>query len=353
MAENPVFAGPNWLELRLDTTAEAVDWVRTLLTPQQYGGELYLDRCEPEASGQNSGQDWTHTLRLYLPLDQRRRLAAIEQLLSPLQRTGLAGELQVEAVAQPGPAVRSSVRQPIGARFILSDSLDPNPDSDRIPLSIPASLAFGSGLHPATRLCLELLEPRIAPGMAVLDLGSGSGILSVAMAKLGATVTAIDNDVVAVAATQAAVVHNRVADRVTVLRGSLGRGSDLGHWMGGDANADAPVDAATSAEFLRPKTLYPQAEFDLIAANLLGRIQIALAPEFRAALRPGGWLITAGFTMDYADEVTAALGDVGFEVVDDRPFSNRDAARTVVDHRATDGDWIALAYHLNFPIDAS
>jgi ribosomal protein L11 methyltransferase len=171
---------------------------------------------------------------------------------------------------------------------------------------------------------LELLERWVKPGMNVLDLGSGSGILSVAMAKLGATVTAIDNDPVAAEATQATVDRNQVSAQVTVLHGSLGRGGGLGHWLGDDPSAGAPGRSSMA------QTLHPQADFDLIAANILGRIHITLAPDFGAALRPGGLLITAGFTMDYADGVSEALQEVGFEEAD----------------RATIADWIALAYHL-------
>jgi ribosomal protein L11 methyltransferase len=330
MADQPEFPDQDWpeqngLELRLDTTAEAVDWVRSLLTPQQYSGEIYLEPfTTSEPRSVTNTPPWTYTLRLYLPNTRmgRSHLSAIEKLLSPLERTGLTGELQVST--GPGPVVGKGVECPIGTQFLILPASSPTPHSDRIPLYIPSSLAFGSGLHPATGLCLELLERWVKPGMHVLDLGSGSGILSVAMAKLGATVTAIDNDPVAAEATQATVDLNQVSAQVTVFHGSLGRGGDLGHWLGDDPSAGAPVQSSTA------QTLQPQADFDLIAANILGRIHITLAPDFGAALRPGGLLITAGFTMDYADGVSEALQEVGFEEAD----------------RATTADWIALAYHL-------
>jgi ribosomal protein L11 methyltransferase len=321
MADKPEFPDPNWLVLRLDATAEAVDWVRSLLTPQQYGGKIDLEPFADDQPAVTDPPPWTYTLRLYLPDTGpgRSQLNAIAKLLSPLERTGLTGELQVST----GPvATGKAVECPIGTQFLLLTN--PSTRSDRIPLYIPSSLAFGSGLHPATGLCLELLERWVKPGMNVLDLGSGSGILSVAMAKLGATVTAIDNDPVAAAATQVTADRNQVSAQVTALQGSLGRGSDLGHWLGDDPSAGAPVHSTTA------HILQPQTEFDLIAANILGRIHITLAPDFAAALRPGGVLITAGFTMDYADGVSEALRDVGFEEAD----------------RATSNDWIALAYRI-------
>jgi ribosomal protein L11 methyltransferase len=211
----------------------------------------------------------------------------------------------------------------IGQRFVvLSEDVAYQPETtDTVPIRIKTSLAFGSGLHPATRLSLRLLERHMVPGMRVLDLGSGSGILSVAMAKLGAQVLALDNDSVAVEATQDAVERNGVAPQVRVMEGSLGSGSALGHWMGGEISDQI-------------STVKAIAEFDLIMANILGRVHVALADDYRQALRQthaqGGKLITAGFTTDHEPEVTAALNAAGFTVIDSERFN----------------DWVALAYQL-------
>ena len=159
------------------------------------------------------------------------------------------------------------------------------------------------------------------PSMHVLDLGSGSGILSVAGAKLGATVLALDNDPIAVQSTQDAVYRNSVEAQVKVMAGSLGRGSELGHWMGGNTMVDVP--SITSAR-----------SFDLIVANIFARIHITLIPDYQQALRysdaNGGILIAAGFTSDYEDTITTALQDGGFEVIDCEVFN----------------EWVAIAYKL-------
>ena len=206
----------------------------------------------------------------------------------------------------------------IGDRFVvLSPHVSYQPEAHELTLKIGTGLAFGSGLHPATIVSLRLLGRHVVPGSAALDLGCGSGILSVAIAKLGAQVLALDNDEIAVAATQAAVQQNQVEPLVTVQRGSLGQGSEMGHWMGGEAIAATPAVAPVQA-------------FDLIAANVLARIHITLAPDYRQALRPDGTLITAGFTADYADEVDAALVEAGLVQVD----------REQID------EWIGLAHRL-------
>ena len=155
--------------------------------------------------------------------------------------------------------------------------------------------------------------------MHTLDLGSGSGILSVAIAKLGASVLAIDNDSIAVTATQDAVQLNQVASQVTVICGSLGSASQLGHWLGGDSIESVPEIKAN-------------AQFDLIVANIFARIHISLAAEFYKALRStsmhSGILITAGYTSDREEDITAAMREAGLVVYD----------------RVQINEWIAIAF---------
>lgn len=307
-----------WLELSFDATAEAVDWVRSLLTTTTYAGVVQLKpyvAAEPHESANR--HPWAFTIYLYLPNNTqvRSQLDAIAQQLSPLHRTGLTSELQT-ALRETRPAAdMNPTAHRVGQRFVvqwLAGAEDGSPDvpepqaTDDIVLMLPPSLAFGSGLHPATVLSLRLLERYVQPTMSTLDLGCGSGILSVAIAKLGAQVLALDNDAIAVDATEAAVQQNGVASQVTVKAGSLGSGSQMGHWMGGAASEAVAM-------------IQPAGSFDLIAANILARVHIALAPEFRRALRrqdvAGGMLVAAGFTAEYEADVAAAFVDAGFEAV--------------------------------------
>jgi ribosomal protein L11 methyltransferase len=247
------------------------------------------------------------------------QVAAIATALSALERTGLTTPLHITKVNTP--ASPGHFTQRIGQRFVVvagdrSARSHPTPD---LLLHLQPSRAFGSGLHPATRLSLQLLERHVNPTMQALDLGSGSGILSVAMAKLGAQVWAVDNDPIAVQATQTAVDHNQVATQVTVRAGSLGQGSQLGHWLGGAGRV--AVAAVTE-------------HFDIVVANILARIHITLAPDYGTALqKPDGarLLIIAGFTQEYQADVTAALAAVGFVVIDS----------------AHCDEWVALVYRLS------
>jgi len=320
----------SWMELSLDTTSEAVDWVCTLLaavpetsdvqiTPYPQTDKTPAD--EKTLADQASVQpEWTFSLCFYLPNDRfaRDRVDRLTTLLSPLHRTDLTTALDIAIVETKTIAANSRQGDRIGQRFVVlptnvltdakaQESIEQAETTDTIWLKLKPSLAFGSGLHPATRLIFQLLERHVVAGMHTLDLGSGSGILSVAMAKLGAQVLALDNDPIAVQATQDAVNENQVGSLVTVQAGSLGSGSTLGHWMGGEAIDSVP-------------TIQPIGNFDLIAANILARVHVTLAPDFYRALRrsdgDGGLLVVSGFTTDYAADVDAALVAEGFQAIE-------------------------------------
>ncbi|MBD2353582.1 50S ribosomal protein L11 methyltransferase [Tolypothrix sp. FACHB-123] len=315
----------SWIELSLDTTNEAVDWVCTLLAKNNVTTDVHIKRYT-EADSEKITPDWAFTISFYIPDDIYADIhgSEIAQLLAPLQRTGLTTHLAMAVVADKptDTELASSLIHRIGQKFVIvSAETAYSSTPEEIILRLKTSLAFGSGLHPATILSLQLLERHITPVMNVLDLGSGSGILSVAIAKLGANVLALDNDIIAVEATKDAVYRNGVEQQVTVKQGSLGCGSDLGHWLGGDSISNVPkIDV--------------QNQFNLIVANIPGRIHIALAADYQKALRStdsnGGLVILAGFTNDYEEDLAVAFTELGFE--------NVDCERQ--------NEWVALAYRL-------
>ena len=141
-------------------------------------------------------------------------------------------------------------------------------------------MAFGSGLHPSTQMCLEVLDGRLRAGDAVLDVGTGSGILSIAAAKLGASeVLAVDIDAVAAAVARANVEHNDVAARVRVVEGDL---------LAGIENTA-----------------------NVLVANLTADLHLTFFPTVRANLAPGGVLAASGITAHREGEVGRAARAVG------------------------------------------
>jgi len=156
-------------------------------------------------------------------------------------------------------------------------------DADRV-IRLPAGGGpgrgvFGTGRHPATRLALALLEEHVRPGDRMLDLGTGSGILAVAAAKLGAGgVLALDIDADAVAVAQETVSLNGLAGTVEVVRGSI--------------QSAAPP-------------------YDVVAANIFPNVLIELAPDLAAAVRRGGVLVASGSVAARAEQAIDAVRAAG------------------------------------------
>jgi len=161
-------------------------------------------------------------------------------------------------------------------------------------IELDPGMAFGTGQHATTRMCLETLEERIRQGALVLDLGTGSGILAVAAALLGAAqVDAVDIDPIAVRAAGENAARNHVERIVRVAEGSLGEA-----W---------PFDEP------------PAARYDLTLANLSSRLVQELARPLVEALRAGGVALVSGLIEEHEVACRSALEAAGGRVVDTRP----------------------------------
>src|SRR5690606_26457499 len=137
----------------------------------------------------------------------------------------------------------------VGERIVVVPSwLEYEAAPGDVVLQLDPGMAFGTGLHPTTQLCLRLLERYARPGLRTLDIGTGSGILAIAAAKLGAgPILALDNDPVAVGVAAENTARNGVADLVSAAEGSLGAGQHMGHWLSGDFGAMEPPAAAEAS----------------------------------------------------------------------------------------------------------
>lgn len=320
-----------WLELSVQVDNEAIESVSELLARYGYNGGVV---AEPAWTPGDEGPEFSYdlsrpvTLRTYIPLDAqaedvRQRL---EQALwhfgqirpmSPLQTRTLEEEDWANAWKQHYSILR------VGERTVVVPSwLEYEPKPDDIVISLDPGMAFGTGLHPTTQLCLRLLEHYAKPGLRTLDLGTGSGILAIAAAKLGAgPVLAIDNDPVAAQVAAENVQANQIAHAVTAAEGSLGAGQRMGHWLTGDFGEDAQqLEGETSAT----DTL----QFDLIAANLIAKVLVILANDLAAALVPGGILVSSGIIDTKEADVTEAFTAAGLRQLE----------------RHSEGEWIALVH---------
>lgn len=186
---------------------------------------------------------------------------------------------------------------PVGPKILIKPSWEEIAETTgKVVVELDPGMAFGTGTHATTVMCLEFLQEKDLTDKQVLDLGCGSGILSIAAAKLGAReVLALDYDPVAVKVAAQNVAHNNVEHLVTVQESNL-------------------FAAA-------------QGTFDIVVANIIARIIIEAMPQVKSHLVPGGTFIASGIIEDKLNGVLAAIAEHDLQVVD----------------KKTQGEWVALA----------
>jgi ribosomal protein L11 methyltransferase len=307
---DPAAAGGRWLELAVEADPEAVEAVSEILGRAAPGGTSVEPAFELVDEGLGARLDPTRPaiVRAYLPardLDAAQRATdEVAIALGHLQAFGLRpiGELRTRVVEEADWADAWKSHFPvmrIGRRLVIRPTWRRHrAAASDVVLSLDPGMAFGTGLHPTTRLCMAAIETladagRIA-GARVLDVGCGSGILAIAAVKLGAErALGVDTDPIAIEATTANARRNRLGRRIRARLGSL------------------PSEAGP---------------FDVVLANLIAGVLVPLAPALLDELRPGGALVASGIFVDREPEVTEAFETAGFEVT----------ARTA------EGDWVAL-----------
>ena len=197
---------------------------------------------------------------------------AFEEFKKALARSlNLDADLQIEILKKPNVDWIEQYKKgvapvAVGKFYIRPSWCERSQDRALIDLLIDPALAFGSGHHESTNMCLALLSELACAGMSALDVGCGSGILSIAMKKLGAKVSACDTDEQAVAATQQNAEKNGVQiDKI---------------WLG---SVSSPNEQDSSAA--------AQPQFDLVVANIIADVILILSADLKKALKPGGKLV--------------------------------------------------------------
>jgi ribosomal protein L11 methyltransferase len=283
-----------WLEVSVEVENEAVEAVAEVLSRYAHRGVV----VEAGPDGWNAGPV---VVRAYLPTDDELwakkkgiqealwHLGQIQPLPEPSFRP-VAEEDWTEAWKRRLKVLR------IGQHIVIQPSwLDYRPEPQDLVIQLDPGMAFGTGLHPTTQMCLCALEEHVQPGMEVLDLGTGSGILAIAAAKLNAKcVLAVDHDKQAAKVARGNVIANHVQGAVTVRQGSL------------------PDVSGT---------------YDLVVVNILARVIVEMVQQgLSECVRPDGVLIAAGITVDKVPDVVEAFERGGLELMD----------------RKERGDWVSL-----------
>ena len=306
-----------WLELHIDTNHAGLDTVEAMLSGLGIDNVVIDDETEFHDFLENNHQYWDYVdedlmaaeagksrITFYLPADEdgMARLGAVRIALQEFrqQNTGFGSLLMtlnnLEDADWENNWKQYYKPMEIGARLLVVPQWEQEGPqvraacAQRVPLILEPGLTFGTGSHATTRLCLTALEKLAGPGQRVLDLGCGSGILSIAALKLGAdSALAVDiDDKCLDVAYENAAMNGIGRDRYTVLAGDILTDEALQARIGGG--------------------------YDIVLANIVSDVIIALAPAVRALLKEGGYFLCSGIIDDRAEEVAGKLRDAGLTI---------------------------------------
>src|SRR6478735_2113866 len=304
----PLQAG-EWLELIVEADREAIESVAELFGRFGYNEGVVIE--EPflqEPDGDNLRVDLSKpvSIRTFIPAETASQ-ATIDAIRSGLRNLNMirpVSELQIERRREEDWAnVWREFYRPVkvGTRTVVRPPwYEYETVGDEIVVMLDPGMAFGNGTHHSTRLCLIGLEETIEPGMSVYDAGTGSGILAIAAAKLGASkVDGVDIDAVSVRTALENVSRNVTEAKVDLRVGSVGDGE--------------PFWGET---------------YDLVLANIIARILIELNTGIAGFVRPGGLLVLSGIIADREQQTREVFDAHGLSLL----------------RRRQEEDWISLIY---------
>lgn len=308
----------DWTEVNIYTSSEGVDPVCGCLLGVGITGFAIKDSKDFEEFLERKDGNWDYVdddlmemrgcetcVTVYLPGDSQGAdmLASVRREMAALKERDAEnrfGRLVCELANVREEDWANNWKQyfkpfEVGSRLVVKPSWEDydNPNG-RTVLEIDPASSFGTGQHHTTRLCLELIEKNIRSGDRLLDLGCGSGILSIAALLLGAKeVTAVDISLNSVETAKENAAKNHIsAEKYTAYCGDIIGDTALAEKIGGG--------------------------FDMIAANIVADVLIAMSPLFGKFLKKGGILILSGIITERADEVIDKVRSDGYTLVETR-----------------------------------
>ena len=312
----------NWLELHIDTTHAGLEPVETLLSSLGIDGVVIDDETEFQDFLENNHQYWDYVdedlekemqgksrVTFYLQADEEgfAKMGEVRIALENLKKTAQAcGTLLMTMDSLQDADWENNWKQyykPMesGERLLVIpqwEQEDPKVrkalEGGRVPLILEPGLTFGTGSHATTRLCLTALEQAVQGGEKVLDLGCGSGILSIAALKLGA------------ASALAVDIDDKCLDVAYENAAMNGIGRDTYTVKVGDILSDEALRAEIGGGY------------DVVLANIVADVIIGLGPMVRSLLRENGVFLCSGIIDTRAEEVADKLRQAGLEILDTR-----------------------------------
>ena len=300
----------DWLELSIDTVSSGIDAVATALTAAGFDDLVLEDQQEFESFLDQNRAYWDYIdedlqqklqglsrIKLYLPSDDAAQLERLKALLNRLKSREELGSLNLTVTPLAQTNWEESWKenyppQEVGQRLVvLPYWLADTAPQDRLPVILDPGLTFGTGAHPSTQMVMEAMEQLVTPGSTCLDLGSGSGILSIAALRLGAgSAIGVDIDPKAENIARENAAYNGFSSpEFTALTGNV--------------TADR-----TLMDTLR------QQQYDLVLVNIVADVIIGLAPVLPQLLSKESTLICSGILDTRLSDVTSALRAAGLTV---------------------------------------
>ncbi|MBP3509369.1 50S ribosomal protein L11 methyltransferase [Oscillibacter sp.] len=305
----------NWLALHIETNHAGLEPVETMLSALGIDGVVIDDETEFQDFLENNHQYWDYVdeeleekmrgasqVTFYLSADEEgfAKMGEVRIALQSLKESrDDCGSLLMTMDDLQDADWENNWKQyykpmEIGQRLLVIPQWEEADCGNRVPLILDPGLTFGTGSHATTQLCLTALEKAVRGGEKVLDLGCGSGILSIAALKLGAaSAVAVDIDDKCL----------NVAYENAALNGI---GKDTYTVKVGDVLGDEAIRAELGGGY------------DVVLANIVADVIIGLVPMVRSLLAPGGLFLCSGIIDDRAEEVAAHLREAGLEIAETR-----------------------------------
>ena len=301
-----------WNKYTLTTTAEAEDMISSMMMEAGIEGIEIEDKVPLSESDKSQmfvdilpegpADDGVARISFYLEPDQDNAaiLAAVEEGLEEIRSWGIdVGTGTIEASQTEDKDWINNWKQYFHQFYVDDILIKPSweevkpEDREKLLIQIDPGTAFGTGMHETTQLCIRQIKKYVKPDTVLLDVGTGSGILSIAALKLGAKFACgTDLDPCAITAVKENMEVNGVEeDKYTVMLGNI--------------IDDKEVQDAVGYE-----------KYDMVVANILAEVLVPLTPVILAQMKPGALYITSGIIDDKEETVVKAVKDAGLEVLE-------------------------------------
>jgi ribosomal protein L11 methyltransferase len=305
----------DYLEVTIQTASAGIEAVASALTASGFDSLVVEDQAEYENFLEDNRAYWDYIdeefqaelqglsrIKLYLEVDgtEEKQLKKLEKVLETLKKRSKGknlGSLEISSALLPETNWEESWKdnyppQCVGEKLIVVPCWNPEA-GDRIPVILDPGLTFGTGAHPSTQMCMEFMEQIVQPGMEVIDLGSGSGILSIAALRLGAkTAVGVDIDPKAEDIARENAAYNDFGPgRFSAVTGNVTEDREL-------------------MESLSKR------HYDLVFVNIVADVIIGLAPVLKHFMSENTRVICSGILDVREAEVHEALEKAGLRILD-------------------------------------